>query len=307
MDQAIPAQPEVSPRRPWWNVKSIPFLVVHLIAAATLIFGRWSWGLVALAIGSYYLRMFAITAGYHRYFAHRTYKTSRAFQFFMAMLGTLATQKGPLWWAAHHRDHHKYSDQPEDIHSPVQRGLWWSHVGWVLSSKYDATKFDRIKDFASFPELRWLNQWYYIPVVAYASAFYFVGGWSALLWGYFVSTMFLWHGTFLVNSLAHVFGRRRYVTTDDSRNSFIIAMLTMGEGWHNNHHHYQSTTNQGWFWWEIDMSYYVLRALSVVGLVSDLRTPPRHIRDGVAKHPAAAEKAAAEANPAEVSEPVIAA
>ena len=303
MDQAIPAQPDFAPPRR--RMKSIPFVAVHLIALGTFVLGPFSWKLVALAVASYFLRMFAITAGYHRYFAHRTYKTSRAFQFILALFGTTATQKGPLWWAAHHRDHHRFSDQPEDIHSPIQRGFWWSHVGWVLSPEYDQTKLDRIKDFAKYPELRWLDRWHIVPVVAYATAFYLIGGTPALLWGFFVSTTFLWHGTFLVNSLAHVFGRRRYATTDASKNSFIIALFTMGEGWHNNHHHYQSTSNQGWFWWEIDMSYYVLRAMSVVGLVSDLRVPPRHIREATIKQTTRA-AAAAFAIPAEVREPAVA-
>ncbi len=260
-------------------VKSIPFLTVHLVALGAVVLGPFSWGLLALAIGSYYLRMFGITAGYHRYFSHRSYRTGRAFQLALAVLGATTTQKGVLWWAAHHRDHHRFSDQPEDVHSPVQRGFWWSHVGWIMSRRYSATKLDRIKDFARYPELRWLDRFHAVPPIAYAAALWAVGGVPALLWGYFVSTVLLWHGTFLVNSLAHVIGRRRYPTDDASGNSFLIALATMGEGWHNNHHHYQSTANQGWFWWEIDVTYYVLRALAALGIVSDLRTPSAAIRD----------------------------
>ncbi len=273
----VPRSTDDADRIDW--VKSIPFLAVHLVALGAVVLGPFSWGLLALAIGSYYVRMFGITAGYHRYFSHRSYRTGRAFQLVLAVLGATSTQKGVLWWAAHHRDHHRFSDRPEDIHSPVQRGFWWSHVGWIMSRRYSATKLDRVKDFARYPELRWLDRFHAVPPIAYAAALWAVGGVPALLWGYFVSTVLLWHGTFLVNSLAHVIGRRRYPTDDASGNSFLIALTTMGEGWHNNHHHYQSTANQGWFWWEIDVTYYVLQALAALGIVSDLRTPSAAIRD----------------------------
>ncbi|MDQ3264184.1 MAG: fatty acid desaturase, partial [Myxococcota bacterium] len=222
--------------------------------------------------------MFAITAGYHRYFAHRAYQTNRVFQFLIALLGTTAAQKGPLWWAAHHRHHHRSSDQPDDIHSPVQDSFWWSHVGWILSDKYDATHFDAIKDFARFPELRLLNRFHLVPSIALAVGLHFWGGLSMLVWGYFISTVLLWHGTFTINSLSHVFGKRRYKTTDDSRNNWLLAIITCGEGWHNNHHYHQNTANQGWFWWEVDFSYYVLKLLSVFGIVKKLRLPPDAVR-----------------------------
>jgi stearoyl-CoA desaturase (delta-9 desaturase) len=281
---APPAARAVDLDRVDW-VKSIPFLAVHAVALATVAVMPFSWPLLALALGSYALRMFGITAGYHRYFAHRSYRTGRVFQFLLALLGTTSTQKGPLWWAAHHRDHHRFSDTPEDIHSPVQRGFWWSHVAWILSRRWHATKVDRVKDLARYPELRWLDRFHVVPVAAYAAALWAIGGLPALLWGYFVSTVLLWHGTFLVNSLAHVIGRRRYETADASRNSFLIALVTMGEGWHNNHHHCPSTANQGWFWWEVDVTWYVLRGLAVLGIVRGLRTPPPGVRDAW-RHPA---------------------
>ncbi len=263
-------------------ITSLPFLGVHIAALGIFLVGfRWYYPVVAIAL--YFVRMFGITAGFHRYFAHRSYKTNRAFQFVLALLGTLATQKGVLWWAAHHRDHHKYSDQPEDIHSPLQRGFWWSHAGWILCRKYDQTKFDRIRDFAKYPELRWLNKYHLVPPIALAVALFLIGSWPLLVWGFFFSTVLLWHGTFTINSLSHVFGSVRYQTTDTSKNNFLLALITMGEGWHNNHHYYMSTANQGWFWYEIDFSYYVLRLLSLTGLVYDLRTPPRHVRDGYKK------------------------
>jgi len=260
-------------------VTSLPFWAIHAAAlgGVFLVGFRWWYPLVALA--TYYVRMFFVTAGYHRYFSHRAYKTSRWFQFVLAFGAESSAQKGALWWAAHHRDHHKYSDKPEDIHSPRQKGLWWAHLGWILSRKNDVTKFERIKDFAQYPELRWLNKWHLVPPTLLALAFYLLGGWPLLVWGFFVSTVLLWHGTFTINSLSHVFGSVRYQSDDDSKNNWVLALITCGEGWHNNHHYYQSTANQGFFWWEFDASYYTLRALSWLGVVWDLRTPPKHIRD----------------------------
>lgn len=257
---------------------TLPFLFVHVMALSALWIGVTPTQL-AVCIGLYVVRMWGVTAGYHRYFSHRAFKTSRWFQFVLALVATSSTQKGVLWWAAHHRHHHRYSDQPEDLHSPKQSGFWWSHVGWILSRNYDETRFDLIKDFAKYPELRWLNRYQLVPPVVLAVSLYLVGGFGLLVWGYFVSTVFLFHGTFFINSLAHVFGRRRYETTDTSRNSFLLALITLGEGWHNNHHHYQSSANQGWFWWEIDLTYYSLKILQWLGVVWDVRTPPAHARD----------------------------
>lgn len=253
-------------------LSSIPFIAVHLICLFVIQVGARPRD-VLVCIALYYIRMFAVTAGYHRYFSHRTYKTGRVFQFLIALVATTASQKGVLWWAAHHRHHHRYSDQPEDIHSPTLKGFWWSHLGWILAPKYDETRYENIKDFAAYPELRWLNKYWAIPVVSLAVALFFIGGFSMLVWGFFVSTTILWHGTFTINSLSHVFGKRRYKSTDTSRNSFLLALLTCGEGWHNNHHFHQNTANQGWFWWEVDLSYYILKGLSVFGIVRDLRTP----------------------------------
>jgi stearoyl-CoA desaturase (delta-9 desaturase) len=258
--------------------KSLPFFAIHAIGLAAPFLAPPTPGLVALALALYGARMFAVTAGYHRYFSHRSYRTSRAFQLVLAVLGATAAQKGPLWWAAHHRDHHRFSDQPGDVHSPVLRGFWWSHVGWILSSGSDVLKLDRVRDLARFPELRFVDRFYALPPLALAIGLYAAGGWPALLWGFAVSTVLLWHGTFVINSLAHVIGRRRYPTTDASRNSFLLAVITFGEGWHNNHHHYQTSVKQGFFWWELDLSYYVLRGLAALGLVWDLRSPPESAR-----------------------------
>ena len=256
-------------------ISSIPFLAFHLIPLAIVWTGVPA-SAVVLCVALYFGRMFCITAGYHRYFAHRSYRLPRWAQLLMAVGGATAMQKGPLWWAAHHRDHHKYSDTELDVHSPI-RGFWWSHVGWILCDKYGATELDRIKDFAKYPELRWVDRWNIVPPFALAGLCFLVGGLPALVVGFGLSTVLLWHGTFLVNSLAHVVGRRRYATTDTSRNSFVIAVLTNGEGWHNNHHHYQASARQSFHWWQWDPSFYVLWLLSKVGVVRDLKTPTPEI------------------------------
>mgnify|MGYP000040503286 CR=1 FL=1 len=259
--------------------KSIPFFAIHALAVAGVIWLGWSWSGFALAIGLYYLRMFGVTAGYHRYFSHRTFKTSRVMQFLFACLAMSSSQKGVLWWAAHHRHHHKHSDEPVDVHSALQDGFWWSHVGWILSAKWDATDESKVKDLAKYPELRWLDKWFLLPPTALGLGLFLIGGWWALVWGLFVSTSLLWHGTFTINSLTHLWGSRRYKTADNSRNNLILAIITMGEGWHNNHHYYQSSVKQGFFWYEVDASYYILRVMSWLGLVWDLNTPPAKVRD----------------------------
>ena len=262
-----------------WLV-TIPFYAVHVTAVLGIILSGWSWKGFALAVLFYYIRMFAVTGGYHRYFSHRTYRTSRWFQFVLAVLAQTSIQKGALWWAAHHRDHHKYSDTPKDPHSLRDYGFFYSHVGWILSTKTEDTDPKRIPDLWRYPELRWLNTWHAVPAIVFAVATFLVGGWFALLWCFFVSTVMLWHGTFTINSMVHWWGRRRYVTTDDSKNSLLFAIITMGEGWHNNHHYYQRSARQGFFWWEIDMTFYILKAMSWVGLVWDLQVPSEKVRSG---------------------------
>jgi stearoyl-CoA desaturase (delta-9 desaturase) len=257
------------------RTSSIPFLALHLMPLLAIFTGVSRTDLI-LCAALYLGRMFFITAGYHRYFAHRSYKMARVPQFLMALGGSTAAQKGPLWWAAHHRDHHRYADTDRDIHSP-SKGFWWSHVGWFLSNRFKATNVDGIRDFARYPELRWLDRHDWVGPWALGIATFLVFGWSGLVVGFFTSTIFLWHGTFLVNSVAHVFGRRRYETDDTSRNSLLVALATGGEGWHNNHHHYPASARQGFFWWEIDPTWYGLRMLSWVGIVRGLRTPPERV------------------------------
>ncbi len=254
-------------------VKAFPFFAAHLACIAVIFVGfRWSYLVVCLAL--YYTRMFFVTAGYHRYFSHRAFKTSCVFQFILAVMATSSSQKGVLWWAANHRHHHRYSDTELDLHSPTLFGFWWSHVGWILSDKYTDTQVDLIRDFYRFPELRWLNKYYLVPPVALAVVLFLAGGWGMLVWGFFVSTVLLWHSSFTINSLSHIFGRRRYPTSDTSRNNVLLALLTMGEGWHNNHHQYMASARQGFFWWEVDLTYYTLKILSWCRIVWDLRKPP---------------------------------
>jgi stearoyl-CoA desaturase (delta-9 desaturase) len=234
--------------------------------------------------------MFAITGGYHRYFSHKSFKTSRFFQFILGWIGACSAQKGPIWWASHHRHHHQYSDTEEDIHSAAINGIWWSHIGWVLSSRFLEPRNELAKDLLKYPEIVWLDKYNVIPPALLAILVFLFGaalghfapglgtnGLQMLVWGFFVSTTLLYHGTFLVNSFTHLVGKKRFVTGDESRNSLIIALITMGEGWHNNHHRYPGSERQGFYWWEIDMTHYILKFLSIFGVVWDLRTPPERI------------------------------
>lgn len=294
---ATHAEPQRGTLSDYFHLGALPFWAVHLVAIVGVAMTGWWWEGLLIALASYYFRMFFVTAAYHRYFSHRAFKTSRFFQFLLALGGATTTQKGALWWAAHHRQHHKYSDTPLDPHSPQQSGLLWAHVGWITSPRNNPTHVERIRDLTKYPELMWLNKYYLIPVVAYATMFFLIGGWPMLLWGYFVSQVLLWHGTFTINSLTHVWGKPRFKSGDDSKNHWFLAIVTMGEGWHNNHHHYQSTANQGFYWWEWDPSYYILKALSWVGIVWDLRTPPERVLQEGRKANAAEESATTQTEP----------
>ena len=251
----------------------LPFLLVH-VGCLAAIWSGISWQAIVICVVLYWLRMFAITAGYHRYFSHRAYATSRAFQFILAFLAQSSAQKSVLWWAAKHRHHHLHSDTEHDVHSPLHKGLVYSHLGWIFYRQHDATDLTKVSDFAAYPELRWLHKFEVFPAVVVAGLCFLLAGWPGLLVGFFWSTVLVYHATFCINSLAHVHGRQRYVTGDGSRNNWLLALLTMGEGWHNNHHAYQSSARQGFRWWEIDATYYVLVALSWFGIVWDLKAPP---------------------------------
>lgn len=266
--------------------RCIPYVGMHLTCFGVFWVGV-SWVALAVAAGMYAVHMFAITGFYHRYFAHRAFKTSRWFQFVMAAVGASSVQRDALWWAAHHRHHHAVSEKPEDPHSPVQHGFWRSHSGWFMTLRHFPTHFQNIKDFARFPELRFLNRYDVAAPVALAVALFGLGallmrvapewgtsGAQMLIWGFFVSTVCVYHGTFTINSLSHVWGRKRFDTGDESRNNWVLALVTFGEGWHNNHHHYPSAARQGFYWWELDLTYYGLRVLAALGLIWDLRPVP---------------------------------
>ncbi|MDH7973988.1 acyl-CoA desaturase [Sphingomonas sp. AR_OL41] len=256
-----------------------PFLLVHIGCLAALWTGV-TWPALALCIGLYWLRMFGVTAGYHRYFSHRAFATSRWFQFVLAFVAQSSAQRSVLWWAAKHRHHHLHSDTAEDVHSPLHRGFVYSHVGWIFARSHDSFDPARIPDFARYPELRLLNRFELAPAVIMALLCLLIAGWSGLVVGFLWSTVLVYHGTFCINSLAHVRGRKRYVTGDDSRNNWLLALVTMGEGWHNNHHAYPSSTRQGFRWWEVDATYYVLKALALLGIVSKLKAPPAGVLRG---------------------------
>lgn len=273
----------------WWA--TIPFVLVHVLA-----FGVFWVGVspiaVVVCLALFWVRMFAITGFYHRYLSHRSYKTSRWFQFLFALLGNMSVQKGPLWWAAHHRHHHQYSDQDQDVHSPVKRGFLYSHVGWIFARANSRTRLRLVPDLAKYPELRALDRFDVLMPILLGTACFGLGvllqtyfpalgtsGLQMLFWGFFLSTVLLANATFTINSLSHIFGKRRFETSDDSRNNWFLALLTLGEGWHNNHHRYPTATRQGFYWWEIDITYYGLYLLSKLGLIWDLKRVPDHILD----------------------------
>lgn len=289
----VPAEgsylPAVPDRIEWTRI--LPFIAMHLTCLAIIWVG-WSWVAVGVALTAYFVRMFAITGFYHRYFSHRSFKTSRAGQFIFGLLGASAVQRGPVWWAAHHRHHHAYSDRPEDAHSPVQHGFLRSHMGWFLTARGFRPDLRRVRDLLQFPELRWLDRFDILVPIALAVFMFALGvllenvapqlgtsGAQMLIWGFFISTVACYHGTYTINSLSHVFGRQRYRTGDASRNNWFLALITLGEGWHNNHHHFPSSTRQGFYWWEIDLTYYGLKVMAWLGIIWDLKPVPVAIRD----------------------------
>lgn len=267
--------------------RRLPFIGVH-IASLLAFFTGISPVAIAFCLLLYVIRMFGITGGYHRYFSHRSFKTSRLFQFFLGAIGAASAQQGPLWWAAHHRHHHQYSDTENDIHSPGMRGLWESHIGWLFIKQFMPTNFSKVKDLTKFPELMFLEKWHYLFPVLLCVGLFFLGeyfainhpqletnGTQLIVWGFLVSTVLLYHATFAINSIAHLVGTKRFVTGDDSRNNIFLSILTLGEGWHNNHHRFPSVERQGIYWWEIDITHYVLKILEKVGVVWDLVQHPK--------------------------------
>lgn len=284
-----PSQPQTeAPTIDW--VRLIPFILMHLGCFAVLIVGV-SATAIWVCVGLYFIRMFSITAFYHRYFSHRAFKTNRFWQFVFAVLGNTATQRGPLWWAGHHRHHHLKSDADGDLHSPVQRGFWWSHMGWFSCNQAFDTPWHRIKDFAAFPELRFLNRFDTVVPLLMTLALYVVGeylnarrpdlktsGLQLFVWGACISTVLVFHATATINSLCHLWGNRRFSTKDQSRNNALLALITLGEGWHNNHHRWPISARQGFYWWQLDCCYLLLKCLAWLGIIWDLKPIPEHIR-----------------------------
>ncbi len=271
-------------------LRILPFIILHG-ACLGVIWVGWSWAAVVTAAALYFIRMFAITGFYHRYFSHRSFKAGRFWQFVFAVVGNSAVQRGPLWWASHHRHHHRFADTDEDPHSPSRHGFWWSHIGWLTSAGNFPTRREYVKDWARYPELVWLNRYDTLVPFLLAIALYAFGallnatapqlgtsGAQMLVWGFFISSTMLFHATVTINSLDHMFGSRRYDTPDTSRNNIWLALITLGEGWHNNHHHYAIAARQGFFWWEIDVTYYLLRLMAALGIVRKLRPVPEHVR-----------------------------
>ncbi|WP_313140699.1 fatty acid desaturase [Stenotrophomonas sp.] len=284
---AAQAEPAQRGRIDW--LRAVPFVLLH-VACLGVIWVGVSWTAVAVALALYAVRMFAITGFYHRYFSHRTFHASRPVQFVFAVIGAASVQRGPLWWAAHHRHHHRHADQPQDPHSPREGGFWRSHMGWFLTREAFATDLSRVPDLARYSELRWLDRFDIAVPVLLAAALYAIGallervapglhttGPQLLVWGFFISTVVLFHATVTINSLAHRFGSRRFDTRDDSRNNLWLALLTFGEGWHNNHHFFPGTARQGFRWWEVDLTWYGLRLLAAVGLVRGLKPIPEWV------------------------------
>jgi len=279
---------ELLPNKIDW-VRTLPFILLNLSCLLVFWVG-FSWVALTTAVALYFLRVFSIGAFYHRYFSHRTYKTNRFWQMIFAILGLSAAQRGPLWWAAHHRQHHMCADKESDAHSPVHHGFLWSHLGWFMSSKNYYYNPERIKDFTKYPELVFLDRYdglvpFVLGVLLFLSGVLLqhvapglgTSGWQMFIWGFSISTVMVFHTTVSVNSLAHKYGKQRFHTEDNSRNSFLLALFTLGEGWHNNHHHYPATARQGFFWWELDMTYYVLKLFEKLRMIREVRGVPKLI------------------------------
>ena len=260
-------------KKRWYVLRYLIIQCLGLVVPWFVGISGWS---LALAAVTYCIGMFGVTAGYHRYFSHRTYKTSRPFAIFLAVIAQMTAQKGIIWWARGHRHHHRYSDTEHDIHSPVQKGFGYSHVGWLFDTE-DHPSGNTVSDLERVPELAWLDRNWLVPPVLWGFTYWLIGGNEALFTGFFFAMVLLHHGTFTINSLSHVWGTRTYDTTDTSRNNFLLALITFGEGWHNNHHHYMRSTRQGFEWWQLDITYLVLKGFEKLGLVWDLREPPERV------------------------------
>ncbi len=263
-------------------MKSVTFTVFWVVQASALLifFVPFSWPLVALWAVSHFLRAIGLTLAFHRYFAHRSFQMNRIARFIWAWIGTSAMQKGPLWWAGHHVNHHRYADREGDPHSPMVSGVYYAHVGWFLNdAKHDRLEASNpvIRDFSKAPELVLMDRYFFFPPLVLAVVLYLVGGMPWLVWGFCLPTVTLAHATFAINTVNHMFGSRRFDTIDESRNNVVTAFFAVGEGWHNNHHRYQRAARNGFYWWEFDPTFYTIRLMKMFGVAWDLQAVPERI------------------------------
>ncbi len=253
-------------------------MLFHVGAVAALWFTSWTNVIVALAL--HWLAVgLGISLGYHRLHTHRGYKTSRAFEYFLAICGTLTLEGGPIFWVATHRVHHQHSDHDGDPHTPHDGGFW-AHVGWILfgHTRHNNTVLmsKYAPDLGADPFYRWLNSYHYVPLILLGIVLLAVGGWGMVLWGIALRVTVGLHATWLVNSATHMWGSRRFPTRDDSKNSWWVALLTFGEGWHNNHHAHPVSARHGLAWYEFDVSWITLKALRALGVVRELKAAKIH-------------------------------
>ena len=256
------------------NWVTAAFMVAfHVLALVALWF--FSWQNLAVALVLHWMAVgFGISLGYHRLHTHRGFKTSKTFEYFLAICGTLTLEGGPIFWVATHRKHHQLSDQDGDPHSPREGGFW-AHMGWILFGDTHHNNTELMGRYA--PDLnrdrfyRWLNSYHWVPLTTLGLILLATGGWSMVLWGIFLRVVVGLHGTWLVNSATHMWGTRRFETRDDSRNSWWVALLTFGEGWHNNHHAHPVSARHGLAWYEFDISWITLKFFNAIGVVSDLK------------------------------------
>lgn len=253
------------------------FGVVHGLALLAIPF--FSWSALGVMIGLHWLfGSIGICLGYHRLLSHRSFRVPRWLERSIALLGALALQGGPIFWVAGHRLHHAYTEDEQKDPYSARRGFWWSHVLWIFyprSQFFDYEEYQRFApDLARDPFYRWLNRYFFWLQFPLALLLYFVGGWSFVVYGIFVRAVFLWHTTWLINSVTHLWGSRAFDCRDNSRNLWWAALLTYGEGWHNNHHAYPQVARCGWRWWEIDVTWWAIALLQRLGLATAVQNPP---------------------------------
>ena len=250
------------------------FLVIaHLAAIAALFF--WSWPALISAVVMYWVAgSLGVGMGYHRLLTHRGYKVPKPIEYFLVTCATLSLEGGPIQWVTTHRIHHAHTDQTGDPHTPRDGG-WWAHVGWILrgtaQDHSQATLERYAPDVVKDRYYVWLNKYYYVPLIVVGVGLLALGGFDVMLWGVFLRVTFGLHATWLVNSATHMWGRRRFETGEDSRNSWWVALLTFGEGWHNNHHAHPTSARHGLKWYEVDINWWGIRVLQFLGLARRIK------------------------------------